>query len=162
MEGPEESRPFARRRPPSPQATRLMLLSALASIGLAAVLGYVFIPTLLFYEDQPKSPNYQLVAVQEGSVLRVTVDSVFMPGSLSDFEILLLVDSEADSERHLSGPLPSDIPGLMTFTDANGNGILDKDDYFLIELEAGKTYRLLILMVDREREEGVGFLKWPP
>ncbi|MEE9236383.1 MAG: hypothetical protein V3U52_01140 [Thermoplasmata archaeon] len=152
----ENTSTFGRRRPPSPQATRLMLFSVIASIGLAAILGYVFLPTLLYYEQLPKGPNYELAAFQVGSSFRIVIVGASLPGELGDFEVLLAVDSE----NHTFGPLPEGIEDLVSFFD-NDNGILDVGDYFLVEFESGKTYRLLILPVDRTRDEGVGFTKWP-
>ncbi len=65
-----------------------------------------------------------------------------------------------DSQNHTFGPLP-ETNGLVSFTDDNQNGILDVGDYFIVDIEPGKTYRLLILPVDRTEDLGVGFVKWP-
>ncbi len=157
MEAPEQPKKFTRRRPPSKQATRLMLFSVLAALGLAAVLAFVFLPTLLFYEEQPKGPHYRLAATLEDGTLRVEVASASLPGALGEFEVLLRVGEE----EHTFGPLPAGLEGLVSFTDANGNGVLDAGDFFLVEVEPGTTYTLLILPLDREEETGVGYLRWP-
>lgn len=161
MAKPEESRPFTRRRPPSRQATRLMLFSALAAVGLAAVLAFFFLPPLLFYEDQPKGPHYQLGATLEDGTLRVRVDAASLPRPLGAFEVLLAVNNGTHTTNHTFGPLPEGIEGLVSFTDANGNGVLDAGDYFLLAVEPGTTYTFLILPVDREEDRGVGRLRWP-
>ncbi len=134
-----------------------MLFSLIASIGLAAILAYVFLPTLFYYEQLPKGPQYELAAFQDGSSFRIVIVGASLPGELGDFEVLLAVDSE----NHTFGPLPEGIDDLVTFFDDDGNGILDVGDYFLVEFESGNKYRLLILPVDRTRDEGVGFTKWP-
>ncbi len=158
MEEKGEGRPFRRRRPPSKQATRLMLFSLLASLGLAAVLGYVFLPKLLYYEQLPESPHYELRATSTDSTLRIEIVAASLPKELKEFEVLLIVDSQ----NYTFGPLPDDIEGLVRFFDTNDLGLLDTGDYFLVEVEVGKTYTLLILPVDRTEDEGVGYLKWPP
>ncbi|MFQ5838191.1 MAG: hypothetical protein ACE5HJ_05350 [Thermoplasmata archaeon] len=157
MEEGERPRTFRRRRPPSPEATRLMLFSLVAAIGLAAVLTYVFLPTLLHYEQLSKEPQYDLAAIPDGSSLRIEIVGASSPRELEEFEVLLIVDSE----DFAFGPLPDGIEGVVSFFD-NGDGILNVGDYFLLEVQQGKTYRLLILPVDRVKEEGVGYFKWPP
>lgn len=157
MAEPEEPRPYTRRRPPSRQATRLMLFSALAAVGLALVLAFAFLPTLLFYEGQPKGPHYDLDPRPEDGTLRVVVRAASLPGDLADFEVLLRLDGT----DHLFGPLPAGIEGVVAFTDANENGVLDEGDHFLVELGSATTVTLLILPVDREDLEGVGYLRWP-
>lgn len=154
----DEARPFRRRRPPSRQATRLMMISVLSSLGLAAVLGVVFLPVLLQYEQAPKDPHYQLAAVPHGSQLRIEIIGASFPRELGAFKVLLVVDSE----EHVFGPLPQGMDGLVSFVDDNKDGILNQGDYFLVEMEEGRTHSLLILHPDPEKAGGVGFIRWPP
>lgn len=162
MAGDEETRSFKRRRPPSRQATRLMLISVAASLGLGAALGVLFLPVLLQYEQQPKDPHYQLAAFSEGSQLRIEIVGASYARELGAFNILLRVGAGANSHDYIFGPLPQGIDGLVAFVDDNDDGLLNRDDYFLIEMEEDTSYFLLILHPDPEKEGGVGAFSWPP
>lgn len=139
-----------------------MLVSVAASLGLGAVLGVLFLPVLLQYEQQPKDPYYQLAAFSDGSQLRIEIVGASYPQELGVFHILLRVGSGTNSQEHFFGPLPEGIDGLVSFFDANDDGILNGGDYFLIEMEENPTYFLLILHPDPEVEGGVGSFSWPP
>jgi hypothetical protein len=156
MEGQEVPRNFRRRRPPSPQATRLMIFALVASIGLAAVLSFVFLPVLFFWEEQSKDPHYVLAAIPEGERTRIVVVGSTFPRQLGYFDVMLLVDSQ----NYSFGPISDGMEGMVSFSDANGNGILDEGDYFLVEVEPGRTYTFLILPREDPERGGVGFIKW--
>ncbi len=156
MEEGEKPRTFKRKRPPSKEATRLMVFALLSSVGLAAVLGYVFLPTLLHWEQQPKDPHYELAVIREGSLSRVVVVGSSFPRELGYFEIHLAVDGE----NLTFGPLQNGMEGTVSFLDANDNGILDREDYFLVEVETGKTYTFLIVPIEKSKEGGVGYITW--
>lgn len=156
MEEPESPRSFRRRRPPSPQATRLMIFALGASIGLAAILSYVFLPILLFWEEQPKDPHYVLAAIQEGDRTRIVIVGATFPRSVDSFDIFLSVDGR----NFTFGPLREGMGGMVSFDDANDNGVLDVQDYFLVEVEPGRTYTFLIVPRDDPERGGVGYIKW--
>ncbi|MFQ5908738.1 MAG: hypothetical protein ACE5JE_07950, partial [Thermoplasmata archaeon] len=145
-----------RRRPPSPQAKRLMLVSAIASIGLAVVLGVVFLPILLQLEAQPRDPFYTLAGETAADVTTVTVATASFPRSFQEFGLLLL----EDGLRH-EGPLRPSIPvGPMSYTDANDDGTLDVGDFLTIQVETGRHYVLLITLQADPGGGGVGRHEW--
>ncbi len=162
MVGSDDTRHFKRRRPPSRQATRLMLISVAASLGLGVTLGVLFLPLLLQYEQQPKDPYYQLAAFSSGSQLRIEIVGASYPQQVGVFRVFLRVGTVPNSQEHVFGPLPEGIDGLVGFFDANDDGILNVSDYFLIEMEENTEYLLLILHPNPEVEGGVGYYSWPP
>lgn len=145
-----------RRRPPSPQAKRLMLVSAVASIGLAVVLGIVFLPILLQLEAQPKDPFYTMAGETAGDVTTVIVSTAAFPRPNEEFGLLLL-----DGGLRHEGPLHPSIPvGPVSFTDRSGDGILNVDDFFTIQVEPGRQYILLITLQADPGGGGVGRHAW--
>ncbi|MFQ6012629.1 MAG: hypothetical protein ACE5LS_03170 [Thermoplasmata archaeon] len=151
-----EERHAGRRRPPSPQAKRLMVVSALASIGLAAVLGVVFLPILLQFEAQPKDPFYTLVGEPAGSMTTVTVATASFPRPFEELGLFLLDDS-----LQYEGPLHPSIPvGPVSYVDANGDGVLNVGDYFRVQIETGREYVLLITLLADPGGGGVGRYAW--
>lgn len=145
-----------RRRPPSPQAKRLMLVSAASSIGLAVVLGIVFLPVLLQLEAQPRDPFYTLAGETTGTMTTVTVDAASFPRLIEEFGVLLI----NDSLRHEGALHPNRPVGPVSYTDANDDGTLNVGDFFRIQVEPGRHYVLLITLLDDPGGGGVGRHAW--
>lgn len=122
---------------------------------MAAVLGVVFLPILLQYEQHPKDPYYELAVSDQDSYVRVEIVTASFPQELGAFRVELRVDSAF----HSFGPLPQGVDDLVSFFDANGDGVLNVGDYFLVE-DIGTDYSLLILHPDPAEEGGVGFKRW--
>ncbi|MFQ5986212.1 MAG: hypothetical protein ACE5KQ_02500 [Thermoplasmata archaeon] len=145
-----------RRRPLSRSGKRVMLLSAVASIGLGVVLGVVFLPILFQFEAQPRDPFYTLVGETVGSETTATIETAASPRPFGEFGVRLL----NGSLRH-EGPLDPSIPvGPVSYTDANADGILNVGDSFLVRVEAGRQYVLLITLQEDTGEGGVGRYAW--
>lgn len=147
-----------RRRPPSPQAKRLMLVSVAASIGLAVVLGIVFLPILFALEGQPRDPFYTLAGETAGSVTIATVIGEAAPRPYDELGIVLL----NGSLRH-EGPIHPAIPvGPVSYVDNDGDRALSVGDFFRIQVEPGRAYVLLITLLDDPGGGGVGRYAWVP
>lgn len=152
----EGERRTGRRRPPSKQATRLMLVSALAAIGLAVVLGVLFLPTLLEFEGRPRDPFYDMEGRLEGTRQNVTVVRASNPRPFSELGLLLLEDAQ-----RYDGPIHPDIPvGPVSYFDADRDGMLNGGDFFLVTVMPGRTYILLITLLDDPGGGGVGRIEW--
>ena len=159
---PPMDRGFRRRRPPSAQATRLMLVSLVAALALAAVLSYVFLPKLLEFSGRPQAPYYELGRESLDGTARITVVLASEPRALDAFDIGLIVEAPDEDTRIVQTPLGTPDPaGAIAFVDANGDGILNVGDYFDVTVEPGATHTLLILPKGGAVEEGgVGGLRW--
>ncbi|MFQ5918901.1 MAG: hypothetical protein ACE5I4_02490 [Thermoplasmata archaeon] len=145
-----------RRRPPSPQAKRLMLVSAVASIGLAVVLGVVFLPILFAFEGQPRGPLYILEGETIGSETHLTVTTAIAPRPYAELGILLV----NGSSRH-EGALNPNVPvGPVTYADDDRDGFLSVGDRFQIQIGSGFEYVLLITLLDDPGGGGVGRYAW--
>lgn len=151
-----EGRHRGRRRPPSPEAKRLMIMSAVASIGLAVVLSVVFLPILLKFEERLEDPLYELVGETTGTMTNVSVDRASFPRPFTELGFLLI----NGSVRHEEALDPSNPIGPVSYADADGDGTLNVGDYFLIQVEPGRQYVLLITLLDDERTGGVGRYAW--
>ncbi len=147
-----------RRRPLSPKGKRMMLVSAAASIGLALVLGVVFLPILLQFEGQPRDPFYMLTGETTGAVTTVTVEAASFPRPFEELGFLLI-----DGSLRYEGALDPIRPvGPVTYTDADGDLTLNAGDYFRVQVETGRQYVLLITLLDDPGPGGVGFYEWVP
>ena len=152
----EEGHHKGRRRPPSPQAKRLMLVSAAASIGLAVILGVIFLPILFALEGQPQDPFYTLQGQTLGNVTVATVSAATAPRPYTDLGLLLVTGSS----RHEGGLNPAVPVGPVTYTDVDSDGILSVGDRFRIQVAAGLEYVLLITLLDDPAGGGVGRYHW--
>lgn len=156
MADAEGGRSFGRRRPPSKQATRLMLISALGAIALGVALGSLFLPRLLEFEGRPLDPFYELEGHPEPLLENVTVVRATNASPFDKLGILLFEDS-----LQFEGPMLPGIPvGPVSTVDANGDGILNVGDYFLVEVMPDRAYVLLITLLADPGGGGVGRHSW--
>ncbi len=142
-----------RRRPLSPKGKRMMLLSAAASIGLALVLGVVFLPILLQFEGQPMDPFYALTGETTDAVTTVTVEAASFPRPFAELGLKLFNGSLL---RHEGALDPNRPVGPVSYTDADGDGTLNVGDYFRVQVETGRRYVLLITLLEDSGPGGVG------
>ncbi len=145
-----------RRRPLSPKGKRMMLVSAAASIGLALVLGVVFLPILLQYEGQPRDPFYTLAGEPTDAVTTVRVEAASFPRPFEELGFLLI----NGSLRHEGALDPVSPVGPVAYTDDDGDGLLSVGDFFRIQVEPGREYVLLITLLDDPEGGGVGRYAW--
>ncbi|MCJ2531358.1 MAG: hypothetical protein LN413_03435 [Candidatus Thermoplasmatota archaeon] len=145
-----------RRRPLSPQGKRVMLISAGASIGLAVVLGIVFLPILLQFEGQPRDPFYTLVGETTDAVTTVTVEAASFPRPFKELGFRLI----NGSLRHEAALNASDPFGPVSYIDADGDLTLNVGDYFRVQVETGRHYALLITLLEDPGPWGVGLYDW--
>ena len=145
-----------RRRPLSSKGKRMMLVSAAGSIGLAVVLGVVFLPILLQLEGQPRDPFYTLAGETTDTVTTVTVEAASFPRPFEELGFLLINGSLRDE-----GALdPINPVGPVSYTDADGDLTLSVGDYFRVQVETGRHYVLLIILNEDPGPGGVGFYEW--
>ncbi len=149
--GPTAEPPFRRRTPPTPQATRLMRLSLAAGLLFLAVLGAVFIPQALRYNDV--APPVISFTVSGANPFVVTVAAASRAYPLGEYTGELNV-SRAGSPSvsvFLSPDLTVGAWGNVSFVDADANGALSVGDQFRVSPEPGTgwTYELLIFWKPR-------------
>lgn len=145
-----------RRRPLSAKGKRMMLVSAAASLGLAVVLGVVFLPILLQLEGQPRDPFYTLSGEATDAMTTVTVESASFPRPVEELGFRLI----NGSVRH-EGALNAREPvGPVSYIDADGDLTLNVGDYFRVQVETGRHYVLLIILNEDPGPGGVGFYEW--
>ncbi|MFQ5553055.1 MAG: hypothetical protein ACE5EW_04990 [Thermoplasmata archaeon] len=145
-----------RRRPVSSAGKRVMLLSAVASIGLGLVLGFVFLPKLFLFEAQPSDPFYTLAGETVRNETTATIETASSPLPFGEFGVRLL-----NGTLRYEGPLDPSIPvGPVSYTDGNADGILNVGDSFLVQVETGRNYVLLITLLKDPGPGGVGFYQW--
>ena len=82
------------RRPLSSKGKRMMLVSAAGSIGLAVVLGVVFLPILLQLEGQPRDPFYTLAGETLDAMTTVTVEAASFPRPFEELGFRLIDGSQ--------------------------------------------------------------------
>jgi hypothetical protein len=144
------------RRPLSAKGKRMMLVSAAGSIGLAIVLGIIFLPVLFALEGRPADPFYTLEGQTTAAETRVTVIEATAPRPFAELGVLLI----NGSSRH-EGALNPDVPvGPVTYTDDDGDGLLSVGDRFRIQVGSGLGYVLLITLLDDPGGGGVGRYAW--
>jgi len=151
--GPEA--PFRRRTPPTRQATRLMQVSLGAGLALLVVLGALFVPKWLQYEGvQPPSLTLALTGRDPfvGTVVRVSRDY-----PLADYRAEVVAENATGDFVNVSIPqLVAPFSwggGNVSFSDADGDGLLSTGDAFTIRPHAGSwRYRLLIFYIPREAD----------
>ena len=147
---PETS--FRRKQGPPPQATRLLLASLAAGLIFMAALAVVFIPRYLQFVDQPSVEIVNLTAEAGGRIVVAATSAVL---GLDRFNATLL------RENVTVATLGSGLAGgnaTLTFTDANGNGLLDDGDYFTVSASVVASYRLEVRQTDVGRL--VGLYAW--
>ncbi len=145
-----------RRRPLSPKGKRMMMVSAAASIGLALVLGVVFLPILLQFEGQPRDPFYTLTGKTTDAVTTVTVEEASFPRPFEELGFRLI-----NGSRQYEGALdPINPVGPVSYTDADGDLTLNVGDYFRVQIETGRHYVLLITLNEDPGPGGVGLYDW--
>ncbi|MEE9174183.1 MAG: hypothetical protein V3U30_04330 [Thermoplasmata archaeon] len=145
-----------RRRPLSAKGKRMMLASAAGSIGLAVVLGVVFLPILLQLEGQPLDPFYTLAGETTDVMTTVTVEEASFPRPFEELGFLLI----NGSLRHEGALDPNRPVGPVAYTDADGDGTLNVGDYFRVQVETGRHYVLLITLLEDSGPGGVGLYDW--
>ena len=145
-----------RRRPPSPQAKRMMRVSAVASIGLAVVLAVVFLPILLQFESQPRNPSYTLAGETTGAMTTVTVKAASFPRPFEELGFRLI----NGSLQHEGALDAIDPDGPVAYTSADGDLTLNVGDYFRVQVETGRHYVFLIILKADPGPGGVGFYEW--
>jgi len=155
---PPEEKPFKRRTRPTPQASRLMVTSTLAGLGMVIVLAVVFIPRALQQESQPQVPTLYLRAeptVVDGTWrVNVTQVSLSLPLSAYEVEVTHLGSPLVNrtSLLNISGP-----PGW--FYDTDGDGHLSVGDVFLVDGNPDAATRLFVYHVPSGKR--IGFTTFP-
>ncbi|MCJ2554844.1 MAG: hypothetical protein LN410_01390 [Candidatus Thermoplasmatota archaeon] len=145
-----------RRRPLSPKGKRMMLVSAAASIGLALVLGVVFLPILLQFEGQPRDPFYTLTGETTDAVTTVRVETASFPRPFKELGFRLI----NGSLRHEAALNASNPVGPVSYINTDGDLTLNVGDYFRVRVETGRHYVLLITLLEDPGPWGVGLYDW--
>ncbi len=134
----------------------MMLVSAAGSIGLGVVLGVIFLPILFALEGQPVDPFYTLEGETTEGMTNVSVIEASAARPFEELGILLL-----NGSLRYEGPLNPTIPvGPVSYTDNDGDRVLSVGDFFLIQVEPGREYVLLITLLDDPGGGGVGRYAW--
>lgn len=143
---------FRRKRAPPPQATKLLLYSLAAGLVFMGTLAVVFIPIYLQHANQPAVEVIDLIA-QAGGRLNVTNTNLAL--GLEKFNATLRRDNVtiAALTAGLTGSTAT-----LSFSDADGNGLLDRGDYFTIVANVPASYRFEVWQVDVGRL--IGFYGW--
>jgi len=149
---------FKRKRSPPPQATKLLRFALISGIVFMVLLGIVFIPQGL--RDQ--SPR-EVVNPEEGGKfrldtsngMRLYVDTTTASLALSEFNASFKVNK---AELGYLAPGLAMGNATLSFTDGNGNGLLDSGDYFTIRPPPNACYRFDVYQVNVGTL--AGWLEW--
>ena len=149
---------FKQKRSPPPQATKLLRFALISGIVFMVLLGIVFIPQGL--RDQ--SPR-EVVNPEEGGKfrldtsngMRLYVDTTTASLALSEFNASFKVNK---AELGYLAPGLAMGNATLSFTDGNGNGLLDAGDYFTIRPPPNACYRFDVYQVNVGTL--VGWLEW--
>ncbi len=150
-----EAPPFKRKRAPPPQATKLLVASLAAALVFMAALAIVFVPRYLEGLDQRPSTLLHLELNTTGGAPRIVVTYAALNLGVADFNATL---------HQGNGTLASLSSGLaggnatLSFTDANGDGLLDPGDYFTVHVTAQALYTFEVWQLDVGYR--VGLVTW--
>lgn len=167
---PPAAPPFRRTTPPTRQATRLMRVSLGAGLALLVLLGIVFIPRGLEYGSvQP--PLIDLAASGSGPfTVGVTGASRLYPFADYTFE-LNATQAGTNASASVAGPLAAGGSwdrGNVTFSDADGNGLLSVGDAFTVRAQPGDGwhYQVAVFYLPHAGSTApcpcaAGLVRWP-
>lgn len=161
--GPRKAdRPFRRRVPPTPQATRLLRVSLGAGLLLLAVLAILFVPIALRYDTGPPPSVVLSLRGDDPFVVEVVRVNTFRP--LSDYRAELNITdgtTNVDVDIPQLSPTGSWVGGNVTFQDADGNGRLSPGDRFTIRPLPGTSWVYDLFIFHGSRVHAVGHVRFP-
>lgn len=134
--------PFARKRSPPPQATKLLTYSLAAGIVFMVLLGVVFLPRM--FPSQP--PLATPVEMRfNTTATRLEVTSV---GALVELSKLKAVFLRDDVMVVSLGPPLGGGNATFSFADADRDGVLGPGDYFSVSAGPTGCYRVDVFQLD--------------
>ncbi len=146
---------FKRKRAPPPQATKLLVASLSAGLVFMALLAIVFVPRYLENLNPPPSTLLTLDLNTTSGAPRVVVTFALYDLNVSKFNATL-TRGNATVAALPSGLSPPNAG--LSFTDANGDGLLDAGDYFTLPAGPQGTYHFEVWQTDVGNR--VGVLSW--